>query len=565
MTKNRTFFRGLGTTVKAHKILSAFVIAIIVFGGYMAVRSATKTNATPQYSLSRARMGSIVETVSGSGQVSAQNQLDVTSKASGAVTSINVKVGDHVKKGQLLATIDSANAAISLENARLSYAKFIQPPKDSDIVAAQNSLTKSYNDAWNEIAAFFLDMPSISSGLKDLFYSKGAYLSDEQSANLITSARGYRDSAGAAYDSMVIKYQNVLDEYKNLNRSSATSSIDRLLSDSYNLAKDAANTLQKTQNTIVYITSVQSSYSASTASSAKSNVDSWYSTINADVSSLLSAQNAITSAQNSLSNLTAGPDQLDIASEKLSLKQQEQSYEDYFIRAPFDGVVGRIPVSVYSQAGNSTVIATIIGDNKMATISLNEIDAAKVHTGDNVELTFDAIDGLSAKGTVSEVDLVGTVTQGVVTYNVKITIDTTNARILPGMSVNASIITNRLDNVLVVPSSAIKSQGQTSYVQVFDTLPENATSTISSNSFTARNSNRTITSKTAPRNQNVTVGASDENNTEITSGISAGAWVVTRIISSGTTSASPTTAPSILNSLGGNRSAGGGNAVFRAR
>ena len=61
-----------------------------------------------------------------------------------------------------------------------------------------------------------------------------------------------------------------------------------------------------------------------------------------------------------------------------------------------------------------------------------------------------------------EIDTIGTVSQGVVTYNVKIGFDTQDERVKPGMSVSTDIITDVRQDVLMVPNSAIKSS---SYVE----------------------------------------------------------------------------------------------------
>jgi hypothetical protein len=144
------------------------------------------------------------------------------------------------------------------------------------------------------------------------------------------------------------------------------------------------------------------------------------------------------------------------------------------------------------------------------------------------------------------------------------------------MSVNTTIITNEKTDVLIVPSGAIKKQGNASFVQVFDpsaiqtlmasaqakpysstTMRFRAASSTASTSarFGAglSSSNRafTISSPTAPRQIPVTVGASDDTNTEILSGLNRGDMVVTKTAASG--NAQTASAPSILNSLGGQR------------
>jgi HlyD family secretion protein len=182
------------------------------------------------------------------------------------------------------------------------------------------------------------------------------------------------------------------------------------------------------------------------------------------------------------------------------------------------------------------VVATIVSAKKIADISLNEVDVSKISVGNKATLTFDAIEGLNISGEVTEIDQVGTVTQGVVTYNVKIVFDTDDIRIKPGMSVSAAIITEVKSNVLTVPNGAIKSSGGTSYVLVFD--PPLAAGTSGPVG---------IASALAPIEKTVEVGTSNDTETEILSGISEGQQVVSRTISA--TAASSQSAPSLF---GGN-------------
>jgi hypothetical protein len=432
-----------------------------------------------------------------------------------------------------------------------------------------------------------------------MFYTQSGFLSDQNSSNLIPAARDYRLTAGLGYDKALTQYEMTLNEYRGLSRTSATSSIENLMADTYTTLKMVSLALQNTQNTITYVVRSQPEYQASLANTAASSVITWSNQVNSDLASIVSAQNTIVSSKNSLDTLLTGAEDLDIQSQRLSLQQAEQNYAKYFIRAPFDGVVGRIPVSLYGQASGSTVIATISSNRKITTIPLNEVDAVKVQKGDRVKLTFDALSDLTIDAEVIDVDLVGTASQGVVTYNVKIAFEGTDPRVRAGMSVDSSIITKEKSGVLVVPSSAVKSQGQRKYVEVIDdqSAIDSATATVSRSTNSGQNNvaatfNRTIrfssttrgqmasstlknpgtssmtngtrqnqvvtvSTKTAPRQVTVVVGDSDDTNTEIISGLEEGQRVVTRTIMGGSTTAS-TQAPSIFNSFGGQQRGTGG-------
>ena len=554
------------SVIVAHKVISIIILIIIVVGGYYWYKSATAASAVPQYSLSRVRNGNIMQTVSGTGQVSASNQTDIQSQVSGTIQSINVSVGQVVHAGDLIATIDSSNALISLNNARISLAKLTEPAKQADISNAQNTLNKSYTDAFNAASTIYLDLPSIMTGIKNILYSQSGFLSDQNASFLTPSAQAMRITAGTEYDAAVTQYQNSLNEFRSLTRTSATSSLNTAFANTYLTIQMVARAVTDTQNTITYIMTTQPDYQAKLASSAASSVNTLANQSNSDLSNLASAQNSVTSATNSFTTLISGADQYDIQSSQLNLQQQQKNYSNYFIRAPYDGIVGRIPVNVYGQAGNGTVIATIVGTQMTASISLDEVTTAKVRVGQPANITFNAINGFNATGTVSSVDQIGTVTQGVVSYGVKIIIGTQDDRIKPGMSVNTSIVTFEKDGVLLVPNTAIKMQSGKSYVQIFDqSVIAPLTPGINTASTTrplggqgANSSSRTttITTNSLPTQVTIVTGDSDDSNTEIVSGLTQGQLVVTKTIAGGSASAAAAT-PTLFSSMTGNRAGGG--------
>jgi HlyD family secretion protein len=174
---------------------------------------------------------------------------------------------------------------------------------------------------------------------------------------------------------------------------------------------------------------------------------------------------------------------------------------------PFDGVLAKVSVKKLDTIGSGTSVATLITTQKVAEISLNEVDVSKVKVGQKATLTFDAIPDLTITGLVAEIDSIGTVSQGVVTYNVKITFDTQDDRIKPGMSISSSIITDVRQDVLVVANSAIKLQNNTSYVEIFDPA------------LVGSDSSQGVVSPIAPIKQTVETGLSNDTETEIVSGL----------------------------------------------
>ncbi len=524
----------------SHKIVSIIITAIVITGGYYAIAT-TSTDSSSTYTLVPVSVGTIRQTVTGSGQVAAQNQVDIASEVSGTVLSMNVAVGQKVASGQLIATLDSRDAAIDLENARISLEKLTRTAEPGELTSAQNSVTKAYSDGFSSISDAYLDLPEIMDGLDDLLYSRDGYLSDQQVVGFSAKTKAYRTVTATAYDAAKVRYDKLLLEYKSITRSSASSTIDSFIGETSKLLTMVSEALKNAQSAITFLMVNETEYLSDDAPTAAANVSTWLSTTNSSLASLLSSKNSIQSSTNSLQDLVDGTDTLDIRLQQLSLQQKVRTYEKYFIRAPFAGVIGKISVDVYDKASSGTSIATIVGEQKVSSISLNEVDAAKVQVGQPVEITFDAIDDFIATGTVAQVDQIGTVSSGVVSYGIKIAVNTTDSRIKPGMSMNITITTEEKSGILVVPASAVKTRNGTKYVEIVD-------STRTASSTGARP--RMITASSAevtPRQVTVLVGSSDDSFIEIIEGLTAGDLVVTKtVVGSASTSGS---APSILNSL----------------
>jgi HlyD family secretion protein len=274
----------------------------------------------------------------------------------------------------------------------------------------------------------------------------------------------------------------------------------------------------------------------------------------------------IQSVETAQSNLTVQeappiPDTLESAKASLdsanaSLETAQMNYDNETITAPFAGKIAALNVTVGQQPSNNgsaspDVIATLITDQLLAQVSLNEVDAAKVQLGDVATMTFSAIPNLTLTGKVVELDTIGTVTSGVTTYNAQIAFDLQNSQVKDGMSVTATIVTDAEPNVILVPSGAIKTQGGTSYVMTTAIPASEQAAAISTG----------ITLASAPTATTVTVGNSNNTQTVVTSGLTVGDYVLVRMTggSSATVSAaSAATSRSGLGALTGGGGFGGG-------
>lgn len=577
-----------------HKFISFLVVAVVLGGGYRLYKSKSNTVET-RYVLAYVEKGTLVNSISGSGQVSVLNQADIKPKTGGEVTAIYVKAGQEIKSGALLAQIDARDAAravrdaqTSLETAKLDLEKFLQPADELDLLQSENSLIqtketkqkaednlkKAYEDGFNSVANTFLDIPAIMTGLNDVLFTNsfnsGQYNIDFYAGAVKSyddKALQYRDDAYNAYQTARAAYDKNFADYKQLSRFSDTNLIEASINQTYETAKSIAEAVKNANNLIQFYADklVERNLKPQTLASAHlSTLDSYTGTTNSNISSLLSIQRTIQDSKDSiisasrsieekklsLAKIKDAPDPLDVRAKKIVIQQKEdalvtanQALADHYIRAPFDGVVAKIIAKKGDSVSSGAALFTFITKQRIAELSLNEIDVVKVKVGQKVTLTFDAVEGFSVAGDVVEVDAIGTVTQGVVVYNVKIGFDTQDERVKPGMSVSANIITDVKQGVLIVPGGAVKTQNNGSYVEMFDQPTQNPSSL-------------GITSAVLPRQQAVEIGLSNGVQIEIISGIKEGDQVISRTVNTAAAPA-PSQVPSLFGNVGGNRGGGG--------
>jgi RND family efflux transporter MFP subunit len=539
--------------IKGHKIMSVVLALILIIVGYYGYKKVFASTTPTQYVLGAVERGTLISSVSGTGQVATTNQVDIKPKVSGDIISVSAQAGQKVKTGTILASINARDARKAVRDAETGLASAEIALKKASL--STDDVTKTYDDAFNSISDTFIDLPSVITDVDAIFYNSNhsPYFSDARMRDVGgDTAIDYKYKAGREFDAAKAAYLANLTDYKNISRNSDRQALLNMLSETYNTTKALTDAVKDLHSAIDF---VKDRITAAEITTDISTLDSYTTKLNTHVSNLLSAKQSIQNAlQGTVSN------SLDIDSAKLNVQQKQNALydaqltlSDYTIKAPFEGVLAALNVKKGDTISSGTIVATVITDQKIATIGLNELDAAQVKVGEKATLTFDAVPDLTITGQVINIDTLGTVSQGVVTYNAKIGFDTQDNRIKPGMSVSASIITDSKPDVLMVPTSAIKTQGNTAFVQVFanKTTQETANST---------NQNQTtIASKTPPQSVQVQIGSSNDTETEIVSGLSEGQEIVTRTITGSSQTTANRTAGSIF---GGGARTGGGNAGF---
>ncbi len=409
------------------------IIIIILVIGYFTVPGLLGANkAKVQYQTAQATKGTLVTTVTESGNVVVANRLAVTTQASGTVKDVLVKDGDTVKAGQIIADLTLDNSGTQRQTQ--TYASYLSAQAQlANAQAQQYSLQSAMFSKWQTFYNLSID---------------STYQNADGSPNI--NNRTNPDFITAQDDWLAAEAQ-----YKNQQMT---------------IAQDQA-----------------------------------------------AESNALSSYQASSATITA---------------PSSGTITDMVI-AP--GMQISSSATTTTSTAQTTIASIANSGTPIISVSLSEVDAAKVKEGQKATISFDALPNQTFTGKVTGINTTGSITSGVTTYPATIVLDVPNDKILPNMSTTANIITGVDNNVLLVPSAAVQTVGSTSTVNVVK--------------------NGTVTPT------QIQIGASNDTQTEITSGLSEGDTVA---IGYTTTSKSSnnTTSPFSRGIFGGGV---GGNARIQAR
>src|SRR3989339_2223122 len=111
-------FKKILANIIRHKVISTVVVLVVTIGGVYGYKKITAISAETQYVLAAVTRETLITSISGSGQVSASNQIDLKPKASGDVIRVAVVSGQEVKAGDVVAQLDSTDAAKAIRDAQ---------------------------------------------------------------------------------------------------------------------------------------------------------------------------------------------------------------------------------------------------------------------------------------------------------------------------------------------------------------------------------------------------------------------------------------------------------------
>ncbi len=408
--------------------------------------------------------GDISEEVRATGNVEANQSADLGFDKSGRVGFVYVKVGDIVKKGDLLSNIESGD-----QTAELSKARAVLRSEQIKFQEIKNTTPVSYSGAYRNLEA----------SIREAFSS-----ADDAVRN--KSDQFFKNNSNNPYFEVSFSDGNFVHYFKIpndtvLELNSERKKIESLLlkwQTSINLINEN-NVLDEAVLTTKYLSEISSfmdkmAYAINSFAPAEFEYETTVNKYKSDVysarSSISTAISDVITAKDKLNNIKNYGDleHQDILIQETKVKEAEANVDSilaslskYSIRAPFDGVITSQNAKVGQAVSLGEKLISIISQNDFYVESnISEINIGKLNLNDKVIVNFDAYPEEIFEGFVSSIEPAEIVIDGVVNYKIKVSFASKNLgdKIKSGLTANLKIKTAEVSNVLKLPVYVIKKE-----------------------------------------------------------------------------------------------------------
>ena len=390
------------------------VIVVVLIAGFFGVRYLMQRQSTSQLEdlqTVAASRGSLTATIGATGMVHADQTVLLSWQTSGTVEQVNVKVGDRVEVGQVLASL--AQTSLS-QNVILA---------EADLINAQNALDDLLSS--NSAAA---------QALQNVYSTRQAVIETERALD-VYDEKEYKAALEKARNDVVDREEKLTDAqdnfepYADWNEDNDTRKrYEQELEDAQNAYDEAVR--------IVDLLELEHQ-------SAQAALDA--------------AQAALADAEREYDRLKDGPDPDEVTILEARIAAAQATLDQVYINSPITGTVTEFSIVVGDEVNPGSMAIRIDNlDRLLVDVRVSEVDINRITMSEPVKLTFDAILNNEYNGIVTEVAQVGLVTQGVVEFMVTVELTDADEYVKPGMTAAINIVVEQMDNVLLVPNRAVR-------------------------------------------------------------------------------------------------------------
>ncbi len=457
--------------VAANIKIIGIVSAVIVLGGtFLYLRA----NQAPSFGNVTVGRGTVVASVHAGGTVRAEASADLSFEEAGEIARVNVKEGDAVSSGEVLAALDASALTASLQGADGALAAtqahldaLTAGTRPEELAIAQNAAASAESALTDAIGSAYTSADdAVKNQTDNLFMNPQTNspmfvipVKDTQTQIDIQAQRG---SVGIALKNFYAAVS------ANIGSTASLSSVaDAALAQ----VKSYLDAVALAVNNAV----PNSGVPATTLAAYKANVVVARSEVIASVAALTSAESALSAAQGKLALAQAGATPQDIEAAKAVVLQAQAAETGAKVAlsraslvALFPGTVQNLTAKVGQVVAPGTPMLSLVNNNGLKIeVFVSQGDIANVKEGQKAEVTLDAYGTKTVfPATVTTVGAGQTAVNGAPSYKVTLHFTNPDSRVKDGMSANVHIVTAESADVLEVPTRFLINDGGRSYVIV---------------------------------------------------------------------------------------------------
>lgn len=475
------------------------------------------------YRTATATRSDVEETLSTTGSVDAANRADLGFGTDGTVARLLVAVGDTVKSGQVIGTLDTTDLEAALTQARAEYARDIaQLASDEQAQANAVSDSQSASTPTSPTTPTKSSSPSSSSPSPSSDSSSAAATAKllkalKKAQGEVILAQSHASQAIAAAQQALAAQQAACTPAEPSTGSPTATPTDGATGDSS--TPDCSTALTAVQQAQDVVSKAQDDLADALGALGKvlgqalGTVQGGQGQTHAKTAAASTTPTVDSSAQQSSTPSSGGSgqtvtaaqlasDQAKIEQAQASVVAAQQNLAQATLRSTRSGKVVALDSAVGDQVTAGSTVATVVGGSSVtvtATVSEAQVDSVKV--GQTVRVSVPGT-SRTTSGKVTAIGLVADSSSGTTSYPVTVTVDSPTIPLPAGSRAMIQIVLRTARDVVTVPTSAVSRSGSGSTATV---------STWNGSTLTRRT---------------VKLGAIGSREVAISSGLSAGTRVV---------------------------------------
>jgi RND family efflux transporter MFP subunit len=179
------------------------------------------------------------------------------------------------------------------------------------------------------------------------------------------------------------------------------------------------------------------------------------------------ATQQLNNAVTTLYQIERSPNPDDLAAAQAKVQSAQAEVNSLTLTAPFGGEVTNVGYQPGDSVNQSTAAIVLVDRSKLyVNLQIDEAHVVKLSVGDTVTISLESTPNLSLTGSVTYINPIGTSSQGLVYYGVRVVLDQSDPTILIGATADVTIQAGQPQTVMTVPVNAVGSDTQGEYVSV---------------------------------------------------------------------------------------------------